>query len=352
MNGLWKRMLLPVAISVLVLPAGCSDDDSSATDDGGGDVADVEAESGADGDAEADGDPDEGADTGADADGDTDADAEDDGDADAGCEPPPAPPLVPPRGQVRLTAQGEGPGVRVDGTAQFADPAALVWHTEVRREGDCRLLHYGASSCTEPCWDGVCRGGVCEPFPDYQTAGTVTLTGLGAGPATLEDMGYGVYYVWLPGFTVVGGAAVGVQATGGEFPAFSIDGRQPSPLEATFTTVDELHLANGVDTVVTWTPADFCGSRIRLQLKTTTVSHGLPPTWMIECDVPDTGTLTIPRALVEAFPATYRWEVCAGVDCPMSVLARYTRATGGAAGAEAELVVESVRMFYILHPAP
>ncbi|MBN1771306.1 MAG: hypothetical protein JXB32_08605 [Deltaproteobacteria bacterium] len=349
-GGWW--FAAPVLLLCAAPATGCGDDDSGEPDDGGNDAADVEAESGADADADvgSDADADADADAGADADADTDAD--DDGGDDAGCEPPPAPPVVPLRGQVRVTARDLGTSSSIDGSAVFATPAALVWHEEVMREGDCRLLHYDSTGCTEPCWDGVCRGGVCEPFPTYQGAGTVTLTGLGSGTLTLADYGAGTYYGYLPDTSLVAGAAVGVQATGGEFPAFSIDGVQPALLEATLTTADELDLVNGVDNVVRWTAADYCGSRIRLQLKTPTAAHGLPPVWMIECDVPDTGSLTIPRALVEAFPETERREICVLIDCPPSVMTRYTRAVGGAAGAEAELVVESNLTFYLVHPAP
>ncbi|NMC69453.1 MAG: hypothetical protein GYA57_05205 [Myxococcales bacterium] len=344
MNGPYRSWIATLALLLAVAAGGCGDDDATAADDGG-DAGEAETESGADGDVAPDGDAGEDADVGGD-------DGGDAGEDDGGCPPPPAPPVVPLRGQVRVTARDSPAMPAIDASAQFASPAALVWHEEVMREGACRLLHYDASGCTEGCWDGVCRDGVCEPFPTYQTAGTVTLTGIGPGTVTLEDYGYGTYYGFVSGVELVAGAAVEVRATGGEFPAFSIAGVQPPPVEMSLTTVDELHLANGRDNVVTWTPADPCGSRVRLQLKTPTAAHGLPPVWMIECDAPDTGSLTIPRAIVEAFPETERREICVMVDCPPSVLARYTRVAGGAAGAEVELVVESTRTFYLVHPAP
>lgn len=60
----------------------------------------------------------------------------------------------------------------------------------------------------------------------------------------------------------------------------------------------------------------------------------------------------IPRAMVEAFPATEHWEGCAGGDCPPSSALRYQRGTAPAGEGEVELLVGSEVLFYVVRPAP
>jgi hypothetical protein len=292
----------------------------------------VAACSGDDDDSEGDGDAD------ADSDADTDADTDADGDCDS---PAPAPDALSP-GWLHVTFPTEG---NAQATGQFSAEAVPPWHEETMREGDCRLLEYHANEC-DNCWNGRCIDGECIPYPEYLDAGTLTVAGLGAD-VRLSDQG-GYYYAALEGRSLDPGAPVSVTASGAAFPAFEATSVQPAPMEADIEN-GEITIEDGTDEAVHWTPADPCTARVRLTLKSTTAAHGLPPNAMIECDVRDTGTLTIPSALIEAFPASSHQDICVLIDCPASTLARYTRAAVPAGENEAELLVESVRNLWVIH---
>jgi hypothetical protein len=84
-------------------------------------------------------------------------------------------------------------------------------------------------------------------------------------------------------------------------------------------TVTGLGMPNGADYTFTW-PAvgQDDGERLRLTLNANNQTHGGPYLAIIECDAPvSAGRFTIPREMVEAFPATEHWEACAGGDCPL-----------------------------------
>ena len=276
-----------------------------------------------------------------DGDSDADADADSDADADGDCDPPDAPPDAPARGSVRVSFPTTGDGSAL---AQFSSDDVPPFHQETMREGDCRLLEYHGEQC-QNCWE-LCVQGECRPFPQYVGAGTLTVTGLGSD-VRIQDAG-GYYYAVLAGRALDPGATAGVSASGGAYPAFEIATTQPSPIEADVPN-DEITLEDGTDEEVHWTAVDPCAARVRLTLKSRTAAHGLPPVAMIECDVPDTGSLTIPHAIIEAFPETSHEEICVLVDCPASSLTRYTRATTPAGDSNAELVVESLRTLYVIH---
>lgn len=163
----------------------------------------------------------------------------------------------------------------------------------------------------------------------------------------MQDQG-GYYYASLEGRSLDPGAEVRLEATGGEFPAFDLASRQPAVIDAEIE--DELLIEDGSDAVVECTPVDPCLARVRLTLRSTTARHGIPPSSIIECDVVDAGSLTIPQALIEAFPEAANQEICVLIDCPASSLTHYTRAAAAAGDTQAELVVESVRSFAVVHP--
>ena len=62
--------------------------------------------------------------------------------------------------------------------------------------------------------------------------------------------------------------------------------------------------------------------------------------------------MTIPRAMIEAFPETYHWDACAGSDCPMSSALRYRSGAVEVGGGTLSLLVGSEVRFYVVHPAP
>jgi hypothetical protein len=82
--------------------------------------------------------------------------------------------------------------------------------------------------------------------------------------------------------------------------------------------------------------------------------HGLPPNAVIECEGSDTGSVTIPARLIEAFPALVTADTCSGIacvsiDCPPSTLARYRSGSAAAGSEQVELRIQSEVKFYLVH---
>jgi hypothetical protein len=142
-------------------------------------------------------------------------------------------------------------------------------------------------------------------------------------------------------------ATVTVAATGDVVPAFSISARGVPPLEAAISN-GEIELVNGEEFTFTWTPADPT-SRVRLTVNANNHGHAAPWEAVIECDTEDTGQVTVPAAMIDAFPETYRWEVCEGSDCPLSWLTRYHKTVTDVGGAPVRLDVGSRFYFYVIH---
>jgi hypothetical protein len=232
-----------------------------------------------------------------------------------------------------------------------------VWQQETMTEGDCRLLEFVPASCEEFC-DGVCVGeNVCEPWPTYADAGTLTVTGAATGVAAEPgDFGFSGknYYYWSSAVTDLFGDGDPITATfeGGEPPGLTVSAAGVEPLVLTSVADDEIALPNGQDTAFEWV-AGSGGARVRVTLNANSSGgHGSPYEAIIVCDAADTGSLIIPRALVEAFPETYRWEACAGKDCPLSTAVRYRRGYTEIAGGAVELRVGSSVEFFIVHDLP
>jgi hypothetical protein len=226
----------------------------------------------------------------------------------------------------------------------------LAWHQETMAIGACRLLEYQPAFCTS-CTAGLCVADeVCAPYPLFTTVGTLTVTGL-AAPITIEPDAYRWYSATgLPADLFAPDAVITAGATGGEvIGAFTLTAGGATALVTDTIGDDQITLTPGTDFAFSWAPADV-GARVRLTLNANNAGHGAPFAAMIVCEVDDAaGGLTVPAAIIDAFPRTERWEACAGSDCPDSWLMRYRRAAAPAAGGEVEVVVGAVRRFWVIH---
>ena len=304
--------------------------------------------SGADAGADADTDADTDADSDADSDADTDADSDADTDADSG---------------VALAGELELVEDRMLGTSMgkllgAVDPGGLVvWQQDVTTEGDCKLLKFVSSSCVDYC-EGVCVDeDVCAPWPTYADMGTLTVAGaavdIAVEPGEYMVLGTNAYY-WsrLADALFDDGDPITATFEGGEQPGFSVSAQGVAPLALTTVSDDEITLPNGQDTLFEW-EAGSGDERVRVTFNANSSGgHGTPYEAILVCDTADDGSLTIPRALVEGFPETYRWEACAGKDCPLSTAVRYRRGTAEIAGGVFELRVGSSVEFYVIHDLP
>jgi len=167
--------------------------------------------------------------------------------------------------------------------------------------GDCALyVPFDPFACSPPCAAKVeycAPPGQCEAFPAHHPAGDLVFQGL-AEPLTLSpnDIGLYVLTVGIPDDLFATGATVSVDAAGGETPAFSAAVTAPPPLQPALDC--ELTLTQGQDLVVTWTAEAPGTSRVRWEMAQ---GHHAANGPLISCESEDTGSLTVPAALIDAY---------------------------------------------------
>ena len=184
----------------------------------------------------------------------------------------------------------------------------LLWEA-TSTEGECELLEPYAPFCEVDCGSGVCvADDVCRDDPDTMDAGTATLTGveLADGGSEVELLAVlGKYQ--LPGASGVSyppateGARLTLTADGIEAnpvlplaPGFTVETTGISPLE--ITSGETVSMEREQPTTVTWTPADDPrASRIFVEVD---ISHHGGQKGQIDCEIEDSGSLTIPATLI------------------------------------------------------
>ncbi len=239
-------------------------------------------------------------------------------------------------------------------SARFLDVAEPRWQHQTMASGACRLFTWEPAFCQQPC-SGICvETDVCQPWPHYLNAGTLTVSGLAVPATTLaRDPLFNVYTYQLPHPATelfADDATVEIAASGDTLPALSARARGvPTIVPA---IVDGLiTLDNHVDHTIHWTPAPGSDARVQVTLNANNTMHGGPYLAVIECDAPDSaGAITLPAAMVDAFPGTTFWFQCLGSDCPPSWIRRYHEtAMPRAGGGYDSLVVGSELRFYVEH---
>lgn len=270
------------------------------------------------------------------------------------------------RGEIRVTEGIDGtkdeptgpvterPYGRVD--AHFDEPNAPVFHTDIMTSGACTLKKWVPSQCPGDFCSGICQEGVCKPYTSYVDAGNVTITGL-ALPASMNASAYGAFYylenVVVPAELYTPGSTITAKLAGkGTFPALTFMTAGPSPL-TTSIAKHELTLTPHADAAITWTAGSVPGASVRLTLNANNHGHGQPYEAIIVCEVADAaGTLTVPKAMIDAFPATQNWGSCVLNDCPRSTIQRLTRGIAtlpNSNGGWVSLTVSSEVSFGVVH---
>jgi len=220
-------------------------------------------------------------------------------------------------------------------------------HVLEAEEGACRFYRVAEiAPCDPPCaddWTEYCTiDGQCLPFPQRVSAGTITVSGVKGGPYPIP-VGEADWYSApaTPASLFDAGAAITVSATGGDIPAFEAHVTGVGPLKAPIDGV--LTLVDGAPQVVTWTKAND-GSTVELILQIGW--HGAPPTAILWCTAPDAdGQVTIPQAMVEAFP-TFGGM---GLFQHPAYLRRVSRAVAASPGGPIEILVTSQMGFGVVH---
>ncbi|MDD9935390.1 MAG: hypothetical protein OXT09_17410 [Myxococcales bacterium] len=175
-----------------------------------------------------------------------------------------------------------------------------VFEAELAERG-CQLLRPPNLVCEPACESGTtCDGRECIDFPVAQDVGKVAFEGLGAD-VELEPRGNGQVYFFngeldAPPFGE--GEAIGLNAEGGVTDGFSLDARGVAPLQV---TEGMPRLRRDRLFTVTWEPGDPSDA-VRVRLVLNIANHGGTPA-RLECEVEDSGRVTIPLDLTNALLA-------------------------------------------------
>jgi hypothetical protein len=192
------------------------------------------------------------------------------------------------------------------------------------------------SQCTPAC-QGVCEAGVCHPYAENVSVGTITVTGL-KQPLSFVVKSFGYEpQPFPPDDLFDAGDDITIDAPGAAIGGFHVALRGTAPLAV---PTQQLVLTDGRAAEVAWTAA---GSG-RVQLALLVGWHGAPWEAMLLCETADDGALTIPAALVSALP-----RASSGLESHTSTLTRFERASVIGPHGVIEFVVGTQLPIYFTH---
>lgn len=243
-------------------------------------------------------------------------------------------------GRFRLRAQ--------DGFAIFEgrvlDGAPFEFHVEEEREGQCRLLGFTPSNCTPDCdFGSFCVDGACVAPGASIDAGALTLTEFLDEPVSIMESENSYYWSIEP--LANANARATLSAEGSVAGEFSLSACVPTAVTPTedWSQLMEARAA-GEDVTLTWSDAAE-GARISMRMTTGIGTHGGISPVEIECEGPDTGSLTLPGAYLDAL-----FEDGWGCgECGDNHLFRYYAADAEVAAGTVRFRTESEHVFFF-HP--
>lgn len=177
------------------------------------------------------------------------------------------------------------------------NPTPMAWQKKDEAEG-CELDTPNAVLCQPACGSSaVCvSSNMCVPYATAQTAGTVTLKGLGSADIEMQPRANNYQ---LPAGTTLAyppctaGAKISLAADGGGHGALALEAQCISPIEAPASVM----LTKGQPLALRWTAPAAQGSRMHVLLDIS--QHGTSK-GKIECETDDDGMLDIPAKLTDA----------------------------------------------------
>ncbi len=258
---------------------------------------------------------------------------------------------------VHEVAIGEDLAEGADAIGSILDPRPDFYQLAAS-EGACRAFRHEPAYCGD-CF-GVCSAdGECQPFPTSLGAGTLDISGT-SQPFSLEEEWSYRPSSPLPADLFQPGDPVTLEAAGGaDVAAFSLAAAGTAPIWIDLVEGESgetgsspgqntLELDDARDLTIAWSePA--AGSRVRLELRGRNQGHGQPLDGLVVCEADDSGSLTVPRGVLAAFPAHPYETICDGRDCPPSTLVRFTRDRRTVDGRAMELEVGARRDFAVIH---
>jgi hypothetical protein len=242
-----------------------------------------------------------------------------------------------PHGVIRVHNEDYYP--HLDGAVSDRPP--LDFQVEAERSGQCRLLTYTPASCDPVCGpEEVCLQGVCEPYPQRLGAGALTLTTEG-GSVQIQPDALDGYLLELDG-QVTG--EITLSAAGDEVPGFEVSSCAVAELQPTSDWSALLaERAEGEDVVLEWGDPDPA-ARLQLRMTTGVATHGGIAHAEVECEGPDTGSLTLPGPFLDALYAE-GWS-CG--ECGGNLLVRYRAGSVEAGGHPVHLSAQTGAWFWYI----
>lgn len=211
-----------------------------------------------------------------------------------------------------------------------------VIETTIASGNGCTAYKYSLQACIEvECSSSQrCAGPEeCRELPRLVGVGAVSVAGFDAGPVTLTAINNNYQYagdIAYPG--VADGGPVTLTAAGDHYPAFSIAASGVAPM---VLRADSYALVGGSPLLVEWQAGQNTAARVSIVLNLT--RHGGSAGYL-ECDVPDSGSLTIPANVLQAL-------MDLGIaGFPQLVATRYTQGVAAVPGGRIALNVSSVAM--------
>lgn len=261
-------------------------------------------------------------------------------------------------GQIDVSERVDGFHAEVYGVieAKLQDGPDLLFHEVAETSGACEYLARSYGSCDPACGTGeFCTAdSACLAYPSEVSGGTLSIHGLDhAIEITAEDYAPGTYTgpAGLPGALFAADQPIGAELSGGKAGPLTLGVVGVAALDETLVR-SGLHLEDGVDAVVEWTPGTDPDACVSLVLNGSNATHGAPLDDIVRCEGPDTGTLTVPADIIARYPYGETPEVTEGYDWPHSTLTRYVRSRAGNAYGDVELLARSTVAFLVDHPEP
>ncbi len=181
-----------------------------------------------------------------------------------------------------------------------ATPADTIW-TAQATSGTCKLLIPHVPFCETPCGSSkACvADDTCQAYPTSRSVGSMRVRGVKAQDGSADfTMSPVANNYQPPAGTALAfppfaeGDAITLEAAGAYYPAFTLAGKGIAPL---VLASEAWKLTTGAAFTVQWTAAATQLASIHVKLD---VSHHGGSKGKIECDGPDTGSLTIDEPLV------------------------------------------------------
>jgi hypothetical protein len=192
-----------------------------------------------------------------------------------------------------------GPFTSISGKVYTGKSLSDQIATVIAQDANCKVYQYSLQSCTNPACttsQSCVATDVCQDNPVLAGVGDVTLTGIGPSTLKLAVVSKNYQYageITYPGFAE--GDTITLSATGDYYSAFSVTARGVASIAFTETSYT---LASGSPLALKWTAgSSSVGASVNIGLNIS--KHG-GSVGYLECNVSDTGSLTIPAEQITA----------------------------------------------------